>query len=115
MYQRDHLSCDSLNQITESSLEKNINKHKEAISQRLKPYQPDMLYSNMFQSSYHVPPEPNVIITHLTQNSWNHFHMADGMFFFIVRLAIILVSRFGEKKVVHHTHEFAAEKNQWKT
>ena len=47
MYQRDHLSCDILNQITECSLKKNINKHKEAISQQLKPHKPDMLQVQM--------------------------------------------------------------------
>lgn len=36
MYQREHLSCDILNQITHTLWKKNINKHKEAISQQLK-------------------------------------------------------------------------------
>lgn len=83
MYQREHLSCDISNQITQHSLEKkNINKHKEAISQQLKEttqtwHAP---YSNTFQSSYYVSSESNVIITHLTQNSWSYFHMADVLF-----------------------------------
>lgn len=48
IYQRDHLSCDILNQITERSVKKiYVNKHKEAISQYLKPHKPDTLRIQM--------------------------------------------------------------------
>lgn len=44
MYQRAHLSCDILKQVTEQTMKKKISEHKEEISQYLKPHKPDMVH-----------------------------------------------------------------------